>query len=89
MSKKLKLDLRDLKVTSFVTSLGEGQKKVVRGGATPLCGPVSEEVCETQYVGCPTYQTCVTCDCPTETCTCGGATCDYWLCPTYQDPNCL
>jgi hypothetical protein len=90
MSKKLKLDLNDLKVTSFVTSLGDGQKKGIKGGATPLCGPVSEYECPTQYVGCPTFQTCETCDCGTETCnaTCQGVSCDYWLCETYQSPDC-
>jgi hypothetical protein len=90
MPKKLKLGLNDLKVQSFVTSLKNEEKSLVKGASDPLC---SELDCETTPYGtCETYQTCPT-DCNTcvtcNTCnTCQGYTCDWWLCPTYQDPAC-
>lgn len=82
MPKKLKLGLNGLKVQSFVTSLHNEEKSGVKGGVSdPIC---SENNCDTTPYGtCETYQTCET-DCGT----CQGYTCDWWLCPTYQDPAC-
>jgi hypothetical protein len=34
MAKKLKLNLKNLEVQSFVTSLNDDEKKIIQGGAT-------------------------------------------------------
>jgi hypothetical protein len=68
MPKKLKLNLSDLKVQSFVTSLNKEDKQNIKGGTDPVacsltliwcCAytPVSCETCET----CETCKTCETC----------------------------
>ena len=99
MPKKLKLGLKGLRVQSFVTSLHNEEKSVVKGGLSdPICSEVN--CATTPYGTCATYQTCPT-DCNTcntcDTCvtcytcdTCNTCTCtiDYHLCPTYQDPAC-
>ncbi len=70
MPKKKKLQLKELKVASFVTELGNKAQKV-RGGesAETNCDPS----CETNscVVTCPTCYTCTchTCYCPTNGCT--------------------
>ncbi len=87
MPKKLKLDLKGLKVQSFVTSLDGNEKKNIHGGATAEYTPCVSE-CDTCDMTCPTYdvtcaatcgQTCATCTCYTEYCgtcgTCAGKAC--------------
>lgn len=83
MPKKLKLDLKGLKVNSFVTSLDNRGKGVVMGGrtitiiCTACCGSVGV---------CPTDVTCVTCDtcetCNTDCGSCGTCQTDCSPCAT-------
>ncbi len=85
MPKKLKLNLKGLKVQSFVTSLKDEEKTKIRGGdvLTNSCLQCTEtcQGCNT-YTDCPTCPegTCVSCEtfspchtcetCPELTCTC-------------------
>ncbi len=75
MPKNLKLNLENLKIKSFVTSLGEKKQGEIRGGATA-------SNCEE----CSYYSECDTCS-PSmcgETCSC-NITC--WVFPT--DDSCI
>jgi hypothetical protein len=87
MPKKLKLDINNLKVQSFVTSLENRDKTKIKAGAdktrdydTFPCN-TCDDPCEPSFGGTCVYTcdgTCLnTCDCSPETyCgTCGGATC--------------
>lgn len=77
MPKKLKLDLKNLKVKSFVTSLDGNEKKNIHGGATfdSIC--ISE--CDTCPDICqPSGATCAH-SCPATACTCYT---DCGTCPT-------
>ncbi len=58
MPKKLKVDLKDLKVNSFVTSLDDGVKGKVKGGT----GTINPFICS---VSC--FESCLG-NCPTDTC---------------------
>jgi hypothetical protein len=92
MPKKKKLQLKALKVQSFVTELGDDADKV-KGGVTPntgcfigTCYDCSVGVCPTDQLSCNG-----TCDQSCNgTCTCGGScggTCE--TCYTcYTDCNC-
>lgn len=58
MPKKLKLDLNDLKVNSFVTSLDQKTAAEVKGGWSEAfsCNPCSEIACPTTpYATCQSY----------------------------------
>jgi hypothetical protein len=87
MPKKLRLDLGNLKVQSFVTSLEGDEASKVKAGATndTMCLPGCSDECTDTEVSCSCY-TCDTCD----TCalSCPGS------CPTCQpkvvtcDPEC-
>ena len=71
MPKKMKLDLKGLKVQSFVTSLEDGDKTKIKGGVsnTMNCPDCTEDCESVTFCGtCGTYCTCIG--------TCGGATCD-------------
>jgi hypothetical protein len=73
MPKKLKLDLEGLKVNSFVTSVADGVKGKVKGGAVTLFSECSlpciescwgycpTETCQTDCGSCESCVTCVTC----------------------------
>jgi hypothetical protein len=50
MAKKMKLNLEDIKIQSFVTSLSKNQKEKVMGGDTFACTPR----CNTEYYICKT-----------------------------------
>jgi hypothetical protein len=87
MPKKLKLDLKGLKVQSFVTSVDKvdngGQQKIKAGLSTrpcsETCGPCYTETC---YTNCTCASGCATCEteCDTcETCTC-HVTCPWKTC---------
>ena len=77
MPKKLKLDLKGLKVQSFVTSLDKGEESKIKGGSVvntvcPVstcpgaCEPPGTPTCDTICGTCETCETCVTCaTCPT------------------------
>jgi hypothetical protein len=93
MPKKMKLRLKDLKVQSFVTQLGDEIRRV-KGGVSENtlciltcmypCG--TEETCET----CDTCETCGascggTCTCDTCQHSCGG-TCEYSICIDCTEP---
>ncbi len=55
MSKKMKLNLGELKVKSFLTSLEREEESKFRGG-----GPDTEQDCSVDSCTCETYCTCVT-----------------------------
>ena len=55
MSKKMKLNLGEFKVTSFLTSLERDEAKKLRGG-----GPDTEQECSVDSCTCETYCGCVT-----------------------------
>lgn len=64
MSKKIKMDLKDLKVQSFVTSLDEEEKSQLKGGLPNTCVTCDLECsfsrwmdCMTEYLSC--FQTCM------------------------------
>jgi hypothetical protein len=68
MQKKLKLNLKDLKIQSFVTSLENGDKTKIKAGGT---GDTACEPCQTDppvTCTCLTCITCITCN------TCGCVT---------------
>lgn len=83
MPKKKKLQLHNLKIQSFVTSLGD-QTRMVRGGAE---NTIPIETCE---IACDTWpgDTCDTCATDCGTCwTCQyTCTCHYF---TYCIPKCI
>jgi hypothetical protein len=81
MPKKLTLDLKGLRVKSFVTSLGAKEKADAKGGATndTICYPFCSDECTDTQVGC-SNQTCISCNC---TPGCGTNTCtDIYPCIT-------
>ena len=83
--KKLKLNMKDLKVESFETnSIHKLEKGTVNGYVTVTEGIVSCEVlCPTAQVTC--RDTCnFTCDDPTCNFTCDDPTCNF----TCDDPTC-
>ncbi len=84
--KKLKLNMEDLKVDSFETTVTRKAHGTVNGNATVFPDPTCEERCPTVYTNpCHTEQhTCVTCHDPT----CGGFTCDNTVCPHTCDFSC-
>lgn len=55
MSKKMKLNLGELKVTSFLTSLERNEVRKLRGG-----GPDTEQECSVDSCTCGTFCECVT-----------------------------
>ena len=93
MPKKRMLELSPIKVQSFVTALGEGEKRKVKGGLdTSLAQcPPTEPYCQ-DSLNCPaTFETfCDTCECYTNYthCNCTGGpgptdlkTCRPAVCP--------
>jgi hypothetical protein len=79
MPKKLKLDLKGLKVQSFVTSLEDGEKKQVKGGdpytletdcpsCLPTCNSCQVTCAESCYGTCETCASCPTCNPKVYTC---------------------
>lgn len=87
MPKKLKLNLGDLKIQSFVTSLDDSDAKGVKGGATELGFTCNFKCGETEYWECET-EPCGTGD---QYCT-DGAICGWTVqmtCTIYGAPlNC-
>lgn len=67
MPKKLKLDLKGLKVNSFVTSIGDKDSKNIMGG-TVVTGKITCSFALPCFSQNPNELTCLTCD--TEVC-CG------------------
>ena len=65
MDKKTRLDLKDLKVQSFVTSLDDTEKAKVKGGINPTCNTCDDDCSITYIWACPTdknWPTCFTCE---------------------------
>jgi hypothetical protein len=73
MSKKIKLNPGELKVTSFITSLEREQEQELKGGVAPTVKPY-----------CTLY---LTCTCPSEEYTCRESC--IWTCQTICDTFCL
>ncbi len=64
MSKKMKLDLEDLNVQSFVTSLQDNEQQKVKGGIPLTCNTCDDDCSVTYIWACPTdrnWPTCYTC----------------------------
>ena len=73
MPKKMKLQLDDLKVRSFITSVADEQGQKIKGGITNS-GLCTCRIC-TNYQGCPPGQTD---DCSPPSDGCGGS--EGWSC---------
>ena len=79
MGKKLKLNLDDLKVQSFVTSFDQQQGNKIKGGKTGWNCYDSQEACPGSTGTCATNcGTCVNTQCDNNTC--GWATCIQATC---------